>query len=281
MLHEGKWHKAKFAKCKGLKGRTIGLIGFGAIGKLVCKTAKAMEMNVLVHTRTHHAGDEEKFGFTYCTLDELLANSDIVSLHCPNTPQTKGMVNEDFLGKMKADGVLLNTSRGSVVVDEAIMAKLESCPDFWYGTDVFNGEPSAGQADWTSPISSHPRCYGTHHCGASTAQSESAIGEEAKRVIMKFASGGGLDAANTVNMAAAKGDEFKKLSVRYSLKVGSLSKIFELLTMKGCVVQEMENMCFKEREAAVCNMRLNAGDCNMGELAAELKAFEEVLDATV
>lgn len=52
MLHEGKWHKSMFAKCKGLKGRTLGLIGFGAIAKLVCRTAKAMDMKVLVHTRT-------------------------------------------------------------------------------------------------------------------------------------------------------------------------------------------------------------------------------------
>lgn len=152
MLHEGKWHKSMFAKCKGLKGRTVGILGFGAIGKLVCKTAKAMDMNVLVSTRTQYPGDEDTYGMKYVSQAELLAQSDIVSLHCPNTAQTKGMVNADFLAQMKEDAVLLNTSRGNVVVDEALLAKLESCPNFWYGTDVFNGEPSAGQADWVNPI---------------------------------------------------------------------------------------------------------------------------------
>lgn len=83
MLHEGKWNKGMFATCKGIFGRTIGIIGFGAIGQLVCKAAKAFGMNVLVHTRTQHDGMEEEHGMKYASLDDLLAGSDIVSLHCP------------------------------------------------------------------------------------------------------------------------------------------------------------------------------------------------------
>ena len=176
LLHAGKWNKGMFANCKGIKGRTLGLIGFGAIAQNVCRTAKALEMNVIVHTRTVHAGLDEQMGFKYASLDELLSNSDIVSLHTPSTPETKGLVNKQFLDKMKPDAVLINTARGNVVVDEALLAKLEACPDFWVGTDVFNGEPAGKAEDWSSPLSSHPRVYGTHHCGASTQQAESAIG---------------------------------------------------------------------------------------------------------
>jgi D-3-phosphoglycerate dehydrogenase len=86
MLHEGKWNKSMFAKCKGLKGRTVGFIGFGAIAQLVCRTVKAMDMNVLVCTRTHKAGEEEKHGMRYVSQEELLKEADIVSMHCPNTP---------------------------------------------------------------------------------------------------------------------------------------------------------------------------------------------------
>lgn len=177
LLHEGKWNKGMFANCKGVKGRTLGLIGFGNIGQNVCRVAKALEMKVIVHTRTQKPGLDDEMGFTYAaSLDELLAHSDIVSLHTPSTAETKGMVNKSFLDKMKANGVLINTSRGNVVVDEDLLKKLEECPDFWVGTDVFNGEPSAKQEQWSSPLSTHPRVYGTHHCGASTQQAEAAIG---------------------------------------------------------------------------------------------------------
>ena len=126
-------------------------------------------MNVLVHTRTQHQGHEEVHGMKYAaSMDDLLARSDIVSLHCPGGAETKGLVNKEFLSKMKDDAVLLNTSRGNVVVDEDLLAHMNSHNDFWYGTDVFNGEPTAKAADWKSDVSTHPRCYGTHHCGAST-----------------------------------------------------------------------------------------------------------------
>ena len=129
---------------------------------------------------------------------------------------------------MKADGVLLNTSRGNVIVDEDLTAHLDACTAFWYGTDVFNGEPSTATADWSSPVSKHPRCYGTHHCGASTAQAESAIGTEALRVIMKFAKTGEIDLENTVNRAKPD-HSLKKLCVRHKDKVGVLAKVFEVL----------------------------------------------------
>lgn len=105
-------------------------------------------------------------GFTYVDLDELLAKSDIVSLHTPSTPETKGMVNKAFLDKMKDNGVLINTARGACMVDEDILAKLSSCPDFWVGTDVFNNEPALKETEWSNDLSVHPRVYGTHHCGA-------------------------------------------------------------------------------------------------------------------
>jgi len=86
MLKSGHWNKGMFVNCRGIKGRTLGLIGFGNIAKLTCKTALALEMNVLVYTRTRHPGLDEELGFTYCDMDQLLAQSDIVSIHTPKTP---------------------------------------------------------------------------------------------------------------------------------------------------------------------------------------------------
>jgi len=109
------------------------------------------------------------------------------------------MVNKDFLKHMKCDAMLINTSRGNVVVEDDILARLEECKNFWVGTDVFNGEPSGKEADFDHPLAKHPRVYGTHHIGASTKQSEAAIGEEAVRIIKKFASSGDVDNQNSVN----------------------------------------------------------------------------------
>jgi len=77
------------------------------------------------------------------------------------------MINKDFLNHLKENAVLINTARGNLVVDEDLLAKLEACPNFWYGTDVYNNEP-AGKGDFESAIAKHPRVYGTHHIGAST-----------------------------------------------------------------------------------------------------------------
>lgn len=77
------------------------------------------------------------------------------------------MINKTFLAHMKHESVLINTSRGSVANDSDLLEHLEKNTGFWYGTDVFNGEP-AGKGDFDNPIAKHPRVYGTHHIGAST-----------------------------------------------------------------------------------------------------------------
>ena len=101
---------------------------------------------------------------------------------------------------MKPDGVLLNTSRGTVVNEDDLLAHLEANKSFWFGTDVFNGEPAGTkEVPFTHPIAQHPRVYGSHHIGASTKQSEAAIGDEAVRIIKKYASEDAVDNANCVN----------------------------------------------------------------------------------
>jgi D-3-phosphoglycerate dehydrogenase len=139
---------------------------------------------------------------------------------------------------MKSDAILINTARGNCVVDEDLLAKLDECKDFWVGTDVFNGEPSAKEQDWSSPLSKHPRVYGTHHCGASTQQAESAIGAEALRIIKKFVSTGEIDSANTVNRAKVD-KNLHKISVRHLDKVGVLVHVFTVMASHNLNIQEL------------------------------------------
>ena len=211
MLKAGNLNKGMFANCRGIHGRTLGLIGFGNISKNVCRAAKAFGMDVIVSTRTEHAGLEEEMGFSYVCQDELLARSDIVSIHTSSNQETVGMVNEDFLRKMKTDAMLINTSHSNLVNEDALFAKLEACPDFWVGTDVYNGEPSAEACEFKHPISQHRRVYGTHNCGASTQQAEAAIGQEAVRVIQKYNKEGVVDKFNWVNAASTTDTTMSKI----------------------------------------------------------------------
>jgi D-3-phosphoglycerate dehydrogenase / 2-oxoglutarate reductase len=201
LLKDGKWSKSAFAKCRGMKGQTLGLCGFGNIGKLVLKRAQAFEMEVIVDNMFPEQGAEEEFNFRYVNRDELIASSDFLSFHLPATSETKGMINAELLGQMKDDAVLINTSRGGIMNEEDILAKLNACPNFWMGTDVFAQEPSSGKlGEFKNDLAQHPRVLGSHHIGASTLQSEAAIGWEVVRVLEKLMNTGLVD--NCVNMEA-------------------------------------------------------------------------------
>jgi len=199
-LREGKWNKGAYANCSGIKGKTIGVVGLGSIGLLVVERAKAFEMNVIGYSRNPRPDLAKKYGMEVTdNLSYLLQNSDIVSFHIPGGKATENIINSETLSLMKKDAVLLNTSRGSIVNEDQLFAHLEENKEFWFGTDVFKGEPAGKDGAFDHPIAKHPRVYGTHHIGASTKQSEQAIGEEAVRIIKKFATQGAVDNDNCVN----------------------------------------------------------------------------------
>ena len=236
-------------------------------------------MDVVVHTRTRHEGLDRKLGFVYAsTAEELLAVSDIVSIHVPGTLETKEMVNRDFLAHMKPDAVLINTSRGSIVNEEHLFAHIEANTNFWYGTDVFNGEPAGTkEVAFINSLAQHPRVYGTHHIGASTKQSETAIGEEAVRVILKYADKGIID--NCVNKEVDD-SQLHRMSIRHYDRVGVLAHVFLVFQQFNWNVQELENVVFKGRDACVANIKFS-GDIQKSEQAlSQIRMNEDVIDIT-
>jgi len=140
-----------------LTGKTIGILGMGDIGYAVARVAMAMDMKVLAYQRTPKK-ELECEQLRYCSLDELLEKSDIISVHCPLTDQTKGLINEQAIEKMKAGVIVINTARGPVVDEEAMIAALDSGKVYAFGTDVFSTEPCGD-----SLIAHHPRCVATPH----------------------------------------------------------------------------------------------------------------------
>ena len=134
LLHQKKWNKGMFANCLGLKDRTLGLIGFGNVAQKVLPIAEALGLKVIVHTRTVIEQDKH---IKFVTLNELLSQSDIVSLHVPFSEKTEGLVNEAFLQKMNPTAVLINTAHCGLVVDSDLAQHLEDNKSFHYAADVF------------------------------------------------------------------------------------------------------------------------------------------------
>lgn len=162
-VHDGEWTTCRdfcFWKTPliNLLGKTIGLVGYGKIGSAVAKIADAYEMNILCYVPSKKP--QPNFtSFRFVELDELLANSDIVSLHCPLTPQTEKMVNAEFLSKMKKSAILINTSRGASVDEVALADALNNGRIFAAGVDVLSTEPP--KAD--NPLLKCDNCIITPH----------------------------------------------------------------------------------------------------------------------
>ena len=139
-----------------LSGKTIGIIGYGAIGQSVAKIAKAFGMNVAVHTRTYPKNDD---GIEVLPLDELLGKSDIVTLHCPLTKETEKIINERTLSLMKPTAMLINTSRGGTVDEHALRKALDEGKIAAFGADVLTVEPMEKDC----PLLGAKNCFITPH----------------------------------------------------------------------------------------------------------------------
>lgn len=127
---------------KEVYGATLGIVGAGRIGQAVARRAKGFNMRILYYSRTRKPDFEEEAGAEFRKLDELLRESDIVSLHVPLTPETKHLIGEREFEIMKDGAILVNTARGEVVQEDAMIRALKSGKLFSAGLDVFYGEPN-------------------------------------------------------------------------------------------------------------------------------------------
>jgi glycerate dehydrogenase len=123
-----------------LAGKTIGIIGFGNIGQSVANIAASFEMNVISFSR-RQTDQSHRTNFNWVTIDELFETADVVSVHCPLVPETKGLVNIGYLKKMKKSAFLLNTSRGPIVIEEDLAYALNNDLISGAGVDVLSVEP--------------------------------------------------------------------------------------------------------------------------------------------
>ncbi len=274
-LRAGRWDKKTYSAARGLLGSTMGILGLGAIGLEVAQRARAFGIDVRALAKPDRSADVEaraeelRIGMVD-SLDELLPACDVVSLHLPSAAGTTGLVDETFLGLMKPGSVLLNTSRGDLVDEEALLEALDE-RDLRAGLDVYADEPAAGSAAWSSPLAQHPRVVGTHHIGASTQQAQDAIAAGVVELIDAFVQG---EARNCVNLTPSRIGS-ATLTVRHLDRVGVLAHVLDRLSRASLNVEHMENRVFRGGGAAVATIDV-AGSLSE-DLLADLGGLPDVL----
>ena len=174
-----------------LAGKTMGIIGFGRIGRAVGKIANAFGMNVIAYNRSQC--EEGKAIGNYVSLEELLATADVLSLHCPLSAENTGMINAAAIAQMKDGAILLNTARGPLVDENALRAALESGKLRGAACDVISAEPMKDN----NPLKDAPNCIVTPHMAWAPIESRKRIQACTERSIQAFLDGNPI---NTVNM---------------------------------------------------------------------------------
>ena len=171
-MKAGKWLKKELEGGELWK-KTLGVIGFGRIGEAVAKRAKAFDMTVIGYDPLIPAEEIEKRGGKPVSLDELLAQADVITLHIPLTAGTRGMLNAEAFARMK-DGVrIVCAARGGVIDEDALLVALESGKVAGAGLDVFVNEPTGDSA-----LVKHPRVVCTPHIGAQTGEAQVRAAED-------------------------------------------------------------------------------------------------------
>ncbi len=272
-LRSGQWNKKEFSKASGLKGRTLGIVGMGAIGTALARRAQAMEMQVICWSRSLTAEKAEKLGIGYCEkIDELAAAADVVSVHLAAAAETRKMFDGKFFARMKPGAIFLNTSRGDLV-DTAALRKAIEEKNLKVGLDVFEDEPGAGVADFDQAELAG-LVTATPHIGASTDQASEAIADEVVRIVDSLIKTG--KPFNNVN-ARAKRSDGSMLVVRHFNRVGVLASVLDLLREAGINVEEMENIIFRGGAAAVACLKLDQGPTE--ELLNRISAHDNIIKA--
>jgi glycerate dehydrogenase len=174
-----------------LAGKTMGILGFGTIGQQVADVAAAFGMKVVGQSRTQTDQAHRK-NFKWVSLEELLQTSDVISIHCPLTPETKGLINKDALQKMKPSAFLLNTSRGPIIVDQDLADALNNKVIAGAGIDVLSVEPPPAG----NPLFRAKNCLITPHIAWATKEARTRLMNSVAENVSAFLSGRPVNVVN-------------------------------------------------------------------------------------
>ncbi len=198
-LKRGEWKRSKYTGVE-LQGKTVGVLGLGRIGVLVAQRLAAFDMNVIAYDPYVQAARAAQLGVRLVTLDELLAESDFITVHLPKTPETLGLIGDRELHKVKPSVRIVNAARGGIVDEEALDLALKDGRVAGAGIDVFSTEPMTD-----SPLFHHDNVVVTPHLGASTHEAQEKAGTQVARSVKLALSGEFVpDAVNVQGGAVAE-----------------------------------------------------------------------------
>jgi len=276
-LRRGEWNKKEFSKARGLFGRTLGLIGVGKIGQEMIPRALAFGMPVIAWSRRLTPERATALSVEYRTNPgDVAREADVISVHVALNPETKGMINAEFFGAMRPGAYFINTSRGEVV-DQAAMVEAMRTRALRVGLDVFASEPTSAVSEFKDPVREEQNLYGTHHIGASTDQAQEAIAAETVRIVHEFKETGNVP--NVVNLARQT-PATHRLVVRHLDRPGVLATVLDAIKSEQINVQEMENIVFEGAEAAVARINLDNAPSN-DVLERLLRTTSDILELNV
>lgn len=193
---EGKWAKSADwcywdYPLVELSGKTIGIIGFGRIGQQVGDVATAFGMNIIGNSR-NWTDQSQRPNFKWAEIPELLVQSDVVSIHCPLFPETKGLINKESLRSMKRSAFLLNTSRGPIIVDEDLADALNNDVIAGAGIDVLSAEPPSKE----NPLFTAKNCIITPHIAWATKEARARLLDATVSNLSAFLRGNPVNVVN-------------------------------------------------------------------------------------
>jgi D-3-phosphoglycerate dehydrogenase len=253
-LRAGEWNKKEFSKARGLFGRVLGLVGLGSIAQEMIPRARAFGMPVIAWSRSLTEEKAAELGVVRMDSPlDVAREADIVSVHVALKPDTRMLVGPDFFKGMKEGAYFINTSRGEVV-DQGALVEAIHAKGIRAGLDVFGIEPTSAVAEFADPIAKEASVYGTHHIGASTDQAQEALAAETVRIIQSFKETGQVP--NVVNLAQ-RTPATHRLVVRHRDRPGVLAQVLDAIKAEHINVQEMENIVFEGAEAAVARINLD------------------------
>jgi D-3-phosphoglycerate dehydrogenase len=182
-LHEGRWHKTARGAHE-VRGRTLGIVGYGHIGSQISVLAEALGMHVVYHDVEPKMplGNARALD----SLEQVLACSDVVTLHIPATPATKHLIGAAELAHMQPHAMLINNARGSVVDLDALALALRESKLGGAAIDVYPSEPTSGEAAFSTPLAGIPNVILTPHVGGSTIEAQALIAKEVAGKLIRF-----------------------------------------------------------------------------------------------
>ena len=231
LLHRGGWMKSA-ANSFEVRGKTLGIIGYGHIGTQLGLLAETLGMRVVfydIETKLPLGNARQ-----LATQDELLAEADVVSLHVPETPDTKKMMGVEQIARMKKGSFLINASRGTVVDIDALAAALESKHILGAAIDVFPVEPKGNEGDFQSPLIRFENVLLTPHIGGSTGEAQESIGREVSSKLIRYSNNGStLSAVNFPEVSLPAHPGLCRILHIHRNVPGMLTRINERLSSAG------------------------------------------------